>query len=553
MTRPRPSRSVRAIVESAVPSIRVEAIALIPTKRPLRTFKVKLADERILTLHLPPLPAKLLRSEQWMLQSEAALLEWLSKDASKYRSRSTGTLDEKDVGQSSQRESSLKGWTSQPAPDALLPLEDRLLSYLPTLVKHSASSKETGSAFSLFEPTLGDPISSLGKPLTRAERHSINFQKGRLVRHIANVKSPNGRFGLPVTVFRQSQTPENTQREARECKLDSDGANSWRRTFHILLEAILRDGEDQAVTISYQLLRTIFDRFGHLLDAVKTSRLVVCDADEDDIVLVSRSERTMPKKEQQQQQEWEGQETTAKVKMEEPDDDSFSATNLSTGFNAYMDDNDEDAAASIKLTGLRDWSACIFGDPLFATVFSHATPEFDRGFRQSQSKSEETEEEAPPRAIKKEKKEKDSSDDEDRKGQKQKLKQRLEKQPQKQYRYGPDIIDDPANAATRILLYECYHATVSIVKQFYRPDADSSERELAARRRLVAALAKLNRVGDGDDDDDDDGDGDSDGDGAGVGESAGKRPRRRSRDDWPAKRPRGDTPMFGDGDDEAAA
>ncbi|KAI1164982.1 hypothetical protein F5B18DRAFT_650169 [Nemania serpens] len=507
MTRPRPSRSVRAIVESAVPSIRVEAISLIPTKRPLRTFKVKLADERTLTLHLPPLPAKLLRSEQWILQSEAAAIEWLSKDASRFRSRSIGTLNEKRVGKRSPKESSLRGRISQPASDASLPLEDQLLSYLPTLIKHSPTSTETGSAFSLFEPTPGDPIISLGKPLTRAERKSIDFQKGRLVRHLANVTSPNGRFGLPVTVFRQSQPPENTQRAAREGKPDSDGANSWKKTFHILLEAILRDGEDQAVTISYELLRTTFNKFGHLLDAVTTSRLVVCDADEDDIVLVSRPERT-PKKEEQQ--ESEALKTTVNIKIE-PDD---SPADMSAEFKEYLD---EDDVASIKLTGLRDWSGCIFGDPLFATVFSHTTPEFDRGFRQS----DET-----PRVIKKEKQ--DSSDDEDRKKQKQKLKQR----PGQQQQHGPDIIiDDPDNAATRILLYECYHATVSIVKQFYRPDADSSDRELAARRRLVAALTKLDQVS------------------GGVGESAGKRSRRRSRDDWPAKRPRGDTPMFGD--DEA--
>lgn len=447
-----------------------------------------------------------------MLQSEAAAIKWLSEDASRYRSKNIGTLDVKSEGKRSPKESLLRGRISRPASSASPLLEDQLLSYLPTLIKHCPTSTETGSAFSLFEPTLGDPIASLGKPLTRAERESINYQKGRLIRHIANVTSPNGRFGLPVTVFRQSQAPENTQREARECKLDSDGANSWRRTFHILLEAILRDGEDQAVTISYELLRTIFEKYGHLLDAVTTSRLVVCDAGEDDIVLVSRSER-MPKKEEQQ--ESEAHKTTVKIKTE-PDD---SPTNLSAEFNEYLD---EDDVASIKLTGLRDWSGCIFGDPLFATVFSHTTPEFDRGFRQS----DET-----PRVAKKERE--DSSDEEDRKKQKQKLKQRPEQQRQRQQ--SPDIIDDPDNAATRILLYECYHATVSIVKQFYRPDADSSERELAGRRRLVAALSKLDQVGDS----------------VGVGESAGKRPRRRSRDDWPAKRPRGDTPMFGD--DEAAA
>jgi hypothetical protein len=265
---------------------------------------------------------------------------------------------------------------------------------------------------------------------------------------------------------------EDARGKAPDSRLDFDGKDGWRNTFHLLLEGILRDGEDLAVTMSYEKVRTIFHKFSHLLDAVKIPRLVVCDIDEDDIVLVSRLERTAEG--QQQQQEEEAQRRSPKIKQE--------SDNSSVGTVGGAQENLDGDSTAVKITGLRDWSSCIFGDPLFATVFSSATPEFERGFRQSQAKNE----------------------DDD--------------QAQKNI----DVIEDPDNATTRILLYECYHSTVSIVRQFYRPDENSSEREITARRRLVTALGKLDDVD--------------------VRESTSKRPRRLSRGEWPVKRPRGDTP-----------
>ncbi|KAI0098842.1 hypothetical protein GGR51DRAFT_552342 [Nemania sp. FL0031] len=482
MTRPRPSRSVRAIIESAVPSLRVETISIVPTKQLLRTFKVKLADDRTLSLNLPPPPSRLLRSEQWLLQSEAAVIEWLLEDADRQQGKNTQQLTGESAGKGPQGENLMRRWTGQ---------SDQLATYLPTLIKHSSTLTESSSAFSLFKPTPGDPISNLAKPLNHTERKTIDFQKGRLLRRIAEVTSPNGRFGQAATVVGQPQTSGNSQRTVQETRLDFDGADSWRKTFHLLLEGILRDGEDLAVTMSYELVRTTFHKFGHLLDAVTTPRLVVCDVDEDDIVLVSRLERAI---EEEKQQETKESNTVGKAVVK-PED---SPAGPSTKSPKHLDEEDE---GSIKVTGLRDWSSCIFGDPLFATVFTHPTPEFERGFHLLDETSV---------TIKKE----EGYDDDDNKDGKQQQKQNA------------DIIEDPDNAATRILLYECYHATVSIVRQFYRPDADSSEREIAARRRLVAALAKLDQ--------------------AQVGESASKRARPSSRDDWPVKKARGDTPIFDD-------
>ncbi|KAI0550920.1 hypothetical protein F4679DRAFT_572592 [Xylaria curta] len=477
MTRPRPSDSVRTIIERAIPNTKIEAISTISSKRPLRTFRVQLADERALLLNLPPPSSRLLRSEQSLLQSEVAVVCWLQDDICQ-RSKDARPLNKRSTMKSPKKESSLEQRASS---KGLSAHGDQLVRFLPNLVTHSSTSSETDPAFSLTEPTLGDTISSLGKILTPAERKSVDFQEGHLMRRIANITSPNGKFGPPVIVLGQPQTTGDTQKPTRDTKMDSDGTDSWRKTFHLLLESILRDGEDLAVTISYELVRATFHKFGHLLDAVKTPRLVVCDAGEDDVVLVWRPKGVANER---IQEEAESPKRSPKIKSEPGEEPGGAST----------DNND---SSTIEVTGLRDWSNCIFGDPLFATVFSHATPEFEQGFRQPHDE---------PAVIKKEEDKKSSSSKDDVDEQKHDI----------------DIIEDPDNASTRILLYECYHATASIVRQFYRPDTDSSAREIAARRRLVAALAKLEHVG--------------------GGESAGKRPRRLSRDEWPVKRQRGDTP-----------
>ncbi|KAI1826307.1 hypothetical protein F4861DRAFT_101782 [Xylaria intraflava] len=469
MTRPRPVDQARAIVESAVPDVKVEAISRTLTERLLTSFEVKLADGRTLLLTISPPSSRLLRSEKWLVHSEAALVEWLAK----YADKNTIYPDDKRTETYTQRESSRKGWTQHSTSEALSLRHDRLIDCLPTLVKHSSNSIQPSSTFNLFQPASGDILSGIAEPL---DQTSIDFQKGWLVRRIASITSPNGRFGLPVTVLGRPQNPGITQKATREHELDLDGAESWRKTFHLLLEGILRDGEDLAVTMSYELVRATYHKFSPLLDAVKTPRLVVYDADGDDNVLVSRVRRTSKHRD-------ETKNGITKL-ADELDCSAVDALDIS------RENTDGNQTTKIQITGLRDWSNSIFGDPLFATIFSHATPDFKRGFHHPHA-------EDPTTTTKKE--ERTNPDD-------------------------PDIIEDPANAQTRILLYECYHATASIVRQFYRPDAESSRREIAARRRLMAALAKLEAVA------------------AAQAQGAGKRPRRGSRE-VPAKRARSDTPV----------
>lgn len=472
-----------ALVQQALPNdAEVDVVAIVYNQKPTSLFKVELTDGRTLLLHLLSSPSKLLRSERWLIQSEIAVIEWLTKG-----------VPQRPIGGGFKRE--------YPSPDldAWHPVETPIHNYLPTLIKHSSSPTEPGPAYSLFEPMLGEPIAWLGNPLTDVERENIDFQKGRLLRQIARSISPNGKFGLAVAVLGPSLAPEGVKGEARDASIDLDGMDSWRKTFHLLLEGILRDGEDLAVTISYELVRGTFRKFGHLLDAVTTPRLVAYDADDDEVVLVTKTQdREDP------QPENDGGERVDTIIKPDPDD---SPTNTG-GSPRETSERDEPA---IKITGLRHWGNCIFGDPLFAPVFSRSSPAFERGFRAAQGGSfveGREDREVEGRSVGRKGKEKIEVKEE-------------EKEEYIEWKEDSDVIEDPENAQTRILLYECYHATVSIVTQFYRPDANSSEREIAARRRLVAALNRLSQVS--------------------VGETASKRPRRSSQQESPAKRPRGDT------------
>ncbi|KAK0610494.1 hypothetical protein B0T17DRAFT_544728 [Bombardia bombarda] len=201
------------------------------------------------------------------------------------------------------------------------------------------------------------------------------------------------------------------------------GTASWSMAFHSMLESILRDGEDMAVMVAYGTIRRHFRRLRHLLDEVTVPRVVVVDAAEGGNVLVDF-------------------------------------------------DPESGEEGLVRISGLRDWSYCVFGDPLLASVFSDEPPpseEFLAGFNNGNggkwsSGEEETETETETETS------------------------------AAGMALNRDLIEDTETAGTRLLLYQMYHATVSIVKEFYRPRTQSSRRELEARKRLTEALARLEQV-----------------------------------------------------------
>ncbi|KAI2627514.1 hypothetical protein GGR54DRAFT_652366 [Hypoxylon sp. NC1633] len=466
--------SMRSVIQNALPNITVESVNPLPSCRLLRFFGINLIDGRILLLSLPPHPTlRLLRSERAMNLSETVVTKWLLEvilqipikveDATH---ESTGTYRHTE---------------SEPRTDGhTVTLEGRcdprdVLRLLPMLVVHSPSSADLGSPFNIFEPTRGIAISGLPTPLTTPEKKITDFQQGQLVRQLSSFTSPNGLFG-PATAVIGSQHPSDPSHGMQLANLGFRGARAWKQAFHSLLEGVLRDAEDMAVTISYEPIRGYFNRLGHFMDGVTTARLVILDASDETNVLVSRSAKTAEK-----ENETHSPPTPKKdIKQNETDVKPGNVTKEQDRGENEGGELSNPQQPSISVAGLRDWSSCVFGDPLFAEAFSQSpSPDFLRGFRKAQGSEASTGE------------------------------------------YDDSLVDDCENVPVRLLLYECYHATVSVVKQFYRPGPESSEREIAARRRLAAALRRLEEVNE---------------------EAAGKRPRRPSAnvEAWPAKKPKGD-------------
>ncbi|RFU32520.1 hypothetical protein B7463_g3807, partial [Scytalidium lignicola] len=105
-------------------------------------------------------------------------------------------------------------------------------------------------------------------------------------------------------------------------------------------------------------------------------------------------------------------------------------------------DSAKTAQESVKLTGLQNWSQGVFGDPLISSCFDNPTASFLEGWREA----------------------------------------------------GDDIIEGKDTREIRMLLYRCYRAILDIVTEYYRPQGDSSRKELEARRRLTKVLEELEKT-----------------------------------------------------------
>ncbi|KAK6069194.1 hypothetical protein SCUP234_10842 [Seiridium cupressi] len=474
--------AIKAVVSRAVPNVSIESIRLLNPARLQRDVCVTISNGKTLVLTIPP-PSmlRLLRSEQWLVLSEALVIPWIcrraSEHAAKYKRISIQYLIEADP---LQNKSAARTDTSSRRPQTP---GQYLIEYLPNLIAHSSASVELGTAFNLTEAPRGILVNSLPRALADAERMVVEYQKGQLVRRISNFSAPNAKFG-PVTAVLGPHTPSADSSTATP--VGPGGVNSWSKAFLALVESTLRDGEDLAVTISYSLIRHHLNRLSDLLDAVTRSRLVVLDAGSDGNVLVSRRTDAEAKG-IVRSRSWT--QTGQSVKREDPEKVDWSV------IKGNLERKQTIEASGATVTGLRDWSNCIFGDPLMTSVFSEEpSTEFIRGFRQQPPSPSPSPSSSPSSATTNI--------------------PRISSPPP------DDLVEDRENAPIRLLLYECYHATACVVRQFYRPTgADSTRREMAARRRLAAALNKL----------------------AEVDENITKRPRKGSVDIGPVKKPKSAT------------
>lgn len=399
-----------------------------PSLRLQRTYSVVLADGRTFQLVLPPPPTlRLLRSERSAVEAEAAAVRWIRDGFVSHFSFSSSVTGDgvRDAG-------------GKDGDGVDLGLGGLGIGIdLPTFVHASIELPNPLEAPHLFlSPAVGTPLalalSQTRTPIAGSDRRGVDRQTGTLMRKLARLTSPTGRWGsvaavVPLSLSRSHSQPgpglgrSHSQGASSKTELitgskprplsitsGSNGAESWSLAFHGLLEGILRDGEDMAVAVPYAAIRRNFRRLANVLDGVVVPRLVVVDGGDEVNVLV-------------EQRASEG--------------------------------NKMDWAVS----GLQDWSSSLFGDPLVASIFSDGPSEaFLEGFSGTSSTG------LVAGAL----------------------------------RVSRDVIDDLPGASVRLMLYQMYHALVCIVREFYRPRVDSSKRELAARKRLNEVLAKLADVAD---------------------------------------------------------
>lgn len=465
--------SVRSLLNAAWPHLALDSMRIVPVPalpRLQRIYELRVSfpsghdtaygTHEILVLVLaPPSMLRLLRSEQWIVKSEAVVVKWI-RGVLMVGGSARATKAEYDYEEECPACSVARDRHHFQALEESPLRDEDMLKLLPALIDHSQSTKKLGSAYNILSHLNGLSLSSLPKCLSIPERKDVDFQAGRLIRRLSHLRSPSGRFGPAISVLYPTAVAQSRAGGSMDTP---GGVESWSLAFHAILEGILRDAEDMAVTIPYQTIRRHFRRLGCYLDAVAVPRLVILDAAHDSNIMV---ERVLPGH------------SDARMKMK------MTMTMTLQDLLEDSDDSDPDKAGlqrqsrengmCIRVTGLRNWSNCIFADPLMAMVFSDKPSlEFLHGFsgrRPRQSKD-------------------GGHLDEDGGGGSSSCCcfESLVSA------YG-DVVECPEEAHIRLLLYQCYHTTVAVVKEFYRPRSDSTSREFAARKRLNVVLSRLEEI-----------------------------------------------------------
>ena len=458
MCQPPPDQAVGAVLGRASVAAPLETIHRIPSSRPQRPYELRLGGGRRLTLvTAPPSRLRLLRCEQRSTSTEAAVIRWLAEmllpGPPGHGSRPEGRRD-------------TTAWLPETSASDV-----DLASATPRLVAQSLASDELGCPYNIFDAPPGTTLRSLEPSLTPPERSVVDYGAGSLVRQLSSLTPTPPRFGPALVVLSSpSSSPSSSRRLAPRPTPTSPNREgltaSWSTAFHSLLEGALRDGEDMAIVLPYSAVRTNFRRLGYLLGMVTNPRLVVLDAAADDNLLVIRQpgvpavlknrradSECLPPAEARRS-------TTPEPgggrDKEETEDDSKVKKEDDGGNDDDGNNDDEKASASIAVTGIRDWSQAVFGDPLFAAAFcDEPSPEFHRGFDGPLPTGD------PHRGV-----------------------------------AADDLIEDREMAHVRILLYRCYHLVVAIVREYYRPTSQGSGQEMAARKRLGETLAKLGAIED---------------------------------------------------------
>lgn len=396
-----PVRRLKDILNHVLPNITLISTEELKPFHLTRLFTLKMSDgSKLVMSFAPSLAVRLLRQESMILSTEAVLLKFIADSVARDQEEEEETqgkgkgaagslkpedkngddIKEEDQDQDDDEEEDTKDDESK-----------ELLGLVPKLLKHSTNTHELAYPYTIIEHTPGELLSNMAPFLSVPERFDVDRQVGSMARKLADLTSPIDTFGMANAILPDPNRPASPRASP------AIGCKTWSEGFNTLLEGILRDGEDMAVLLPYEVIRSHFHRLAWRLDAVTVPRLVILDVHDPKNIMIER----------------------------EPDDEETMLP-----------------SEKFRVTGLRNWSQGVFGDPLVASCFEEPPRGFQEGWDEA----------------------------------------------------GEEIVEDEENSETRLLLYRCYRSVVEIVTEYYRPKGDSSKRELAGRRKLTQVLADLEKV-----------------------------------------------------------
>ncbi|KAL5597040.1 hypothetical protein BROUX41_006293 [Berkeleyomyces rouxiae] len=524
---------VKVAITRVLPNATVENCRWLRLNHPFNTFFDAEVDGLPVLVSVGPSDMNnLLRTEKLSLESEAVLLSWISEHQLHPAAKSQYQLPSSPSSSSSAFPSTSDSYTSSPSspyspsrnttpksrhqhsrPNVLRPVDyhatqsSRIASQslpdspmtltsshpykspstlpssfdyystidsdlhvmFPVLLFHGRPQLEMIShkTYNIKKSPWGTAVSHMKPPLSQRERKSVDFQVGGMLQKLARLQSPTGQFG-PVT-----NVLNGPHCQSQFCfdHVQDWTANTWELAFHRLLEGALRDGEDLYVTLPFNSIRTNVERFLPLLRHVTRPSLVCVDAGIDGNTLALRDE-DMLRLSPPEQMRMSSLVKDARSRMMQYDEGYRSRKPASMYASAGQPLPDRTIYdPNVTVTGLVDWSICVFGDPLFAEVFSYQ-PSSDllQGFNDPMN--------YPELPMSQNTSYRSSS---------------MSHQYSEQW---SGLVEDSQNAYVRILLYECYHAVSRITAQFARPKTANTATEMAARRRLMLAISKLDALDD---------------------------------------------------------
>ncbi|KAL2127887.1 hypothetical protein VTI74DRAFT_10016 [Chaetomium olivicolor] len=500
MCQPPSNQAIRAMLGPVLTEeVTIERVQPVLSVRPQRRYEVVLSNGRNIHLVLsPPSLWRPLRSEQGTVAAEATAVCWI---------RETLTLQQLCDRDSSS--SSASSTTTKPdLPSAILP-------YLPTLFHQGQSSSLPDSSYAVYSATTTTtkttPLALLFPPPSPETQSRLDHQLGVLLRSLAHLSSPTGRFGPLSAVLNTTLPPSyrpivgggggsggggvvppgSSLRGLPGAKVlvegglsATGGATTWSVAFHSMLEGVLRDGEDMAVVMGYAAIRRQFRRLGWVLDGVGVARVLVVDGGGGNVLVCEERREGGTEGDNEnvggegklRQEEVRGDvDKGVPVKREEEERIGNEAdVNRNKTEETSPHETTTHTQQQYHLAGLRDWSPTLFGDPLLSSVFSDPLlPLPSAAFLAGFNNRPLSDNPSPPTPG--------SSTNPFFP-----FLQRLD----------PSLIPSPSTAHIRLLLYQVYHAAVRIVSEFYRPRPDSSAREFEARRKLKEVLGRLAEVPD---------------------------------------------------------